>query len=136
MQKVLTKLGFQPTLADSDLWYKDCGSHYEYVSVYVDDLIISSKNPMKIIDELKKVGNFKLKGVGVPEYYLGGNVDRAAKLDKDGCRTKISARTYILNVCEKIERVFNKQLRNYHSPVQQTIEKLSLTFRGWISPRT
>jgi len=73
---------------------------------------------MDIIDELKKVGNFRLKGVGVPEYYLGGNVDRATNPDKDGYRTKISARTYIVNVCEKIERMLDKQLRNYHSPLE------------------
>ena len=116
--EVLTKLRFQPTLADSDLWFKDCGQHYEYVAVYVDDLIIASKNPMQIIEELKKVGSFELKGVGVPEYYLGGNIDRSVKPDKNGCRTKISAKTYIVNVCEKIERIFDTKLRNHHSPLE------------------
>jgi len=116
--EVLTKLRFHPTLADSDLWFKDCGEHYEYVTVYVEDLIIASKNPMQIIEELKKVGSFKLKGVGVPEYYLGGNIDRSMKPDKDGCKTKISAKTYIVNVCEKIERMFDTKLRNYFSPLE------------------
>ena len=28
----LQSLGFKPTKADSDLWMKDCGTHYEYIA--------------------------------------------------------------------------------------------------------
>ena len=44
-----------------NLWYKDMGTHYEYIGTYVDDLLIASKNPKKIIDALKEV--YVLKGV-------------------------------------------------------------------------
>jgi len=87
----LLRLGFKPSKADSDLWMKDCGTHYEYVCTYVDDLLIMSKNPMAIIDELKK--EYPLKGVGAPEYYLGGDI--VSHRDKDGNKTITqSARTY------------------------------------------
>eukprot|EP00957_Ditylum_brightwellii_P063414 4813201-Ditylum_brightwellii.AAC.1 len=52
---------------------RDAGDHYEYVSKYIDDLLIVSKNPMQILDLLKKPnGPYDFKGVGSPEYYLGG----------------------------------------------------------------
>ena len=46
--------------------------YYKYIATYVDDLLIMSKEAMTLIEEFKKT--YVLKGVGVPEYYLGGNV--------------------------------------------------------------
>ena len=38
--------------------------HYEYIATYVDDLLVFSKDPMKIIEEIKT--DYDLKGVGKP----------------------------------------------------------------------
>ena len=40
----------------------------------VDDILVFSKDPMSIIKTLKE--KYVLKGVGMPEYYLGGNVEQ------------------------------------------------------------
>ena len=102
LSAVLRKMGYFPCKADPDLWIIDKETHYEYICVYVDDLIVISKDLMSVIGEIKKVGNYTLKGVGEPEYYLGGDVKRV--VNKDGSKTTIlSAKTYITNVCEKIE---------------------------------
>ena len=77
---ILIKLGFKPLLADADLWMRDADSHYEYMAVYVDDLIIVSKDPMKLIKELRDVGGYTLKGVGEPEYHLGGDIEKERPL--------------------------------------------------------
>ena len=37
-------MGFEPSKADFDLWIKDFGTHYEYICVYVDDIIAASLN--------------------------------------------------------------------------------------------
>ena len=58
---------------DFDLWMRDKGDHWEYVACYVDDLLVFSKDPMSIIEDVKK--EYELKGVGTPEYYLGGDVE-------------------------------------------------------------
>ena len=72
---------------------------------------------MEIINLLKKEGGYELKGVGEPEYYLGGDVLR--KKDKNGERkTTLLAKTYIKNICDKVEKLFNISLRNYHSPLE------------------
>jgi hypothetical protein len=46
---------------------------YEYIGCYVDNVITFSKDLMALIKELCK--DYILKGVGIPEYYLGGNVE-------------------------------------------------------------
>ena len=61
--------------AETDLWIRDKGTHYEYIGTYVDDLLIASKNPAKIIEDLKQY--YILKGVGIPEYYLGADIIQA-----------------------------------------------------------
>lgn len=76
---------------------KDCGDHYEFITTYVDDLLIMAENPMALIKELEK--QYKLKGVGFPVYYLGGNVDR---VEIDGKTTIAThAKTNITRICEK-----------------------------------
>ena len=37
---VLRSMGFFPSKAENDIWMRDKGDHYEYIGVYVDDLII------------------------------------------------------------------------------------------------
>ena len=64
----LRELGYTPSKADSDLWMKDCGTHYEYIACYVDDIIVFLKNPMDIINKLKDT--YVMKGVGAPQYYF------------------------------------------------------------------
>ena len=54
-------MGFKPTLAEADIWMRDYGEHYEYISVYVDDLLVILKKPKPIINTLKNKYKFKLK---------------------------------------------------------------------------
>ena len=44
---------------------------YEYVAVYVDDLMIAAREPEEITRELSEKHKFKLKGVGQLTYHLG-----------------------------------------------------------------
>ena len=67
----LQKMGFRPSKADPDLWIKRIDDHYEYIARYVDDVIVISKQPLDIINELKK--SYTMKDVGTPQFYLGGD---------------------------------------------------------------
>ena len=62
----LLALGFNPSKADPDLWYRDKGDHYEYVATYIDDLLIASRDPETIVKAMEE--RYILKGVGVPSY--------------------------------------------------------------------
>jgi hypothetical protein len=113
----LRKMGYTPSKADTDLWIKrHPDGHYEYIANYVDDVISFSKDPMKIIEEIRK--DYMLKGVGEPEYYLGGNVDPLDNTWKDeNVSLALSARTYIKNVVERFETVFGTELRMHKTPM-------------------
>ena len=76
LSKTLRGMEFTPTKADHHLWIKDCGTHYEYLCTWVDDIVVASKDAMAILNEFKIKAKYTLKGVGEPSYYLGGNFGR------------------------------------------------------------
>jgi hypothetical protein len=106
----LLRLGFKKTKHDPDLWMIDKTSHYAYLATCVDDILIWSKDPMAVIKSLEKI--CLLKNVGIPEYYLGGNVEFLGDSWKNqGLGLAISARTYIQNIIPKFENLFGKELK-------------------------
>jgi hypothetical protein len=46
LASTLLSLGWKPSYADYDLWIVDCGTHYEYITTYVDDILVVSKDPL------------------------------------------------------------------------------------------
>ena len=114
------KLGFRPSKMDPDLYIREVkGSHYEMIAIYVDDLLVFSKNSMAIIEELQKV--YTLKGVGEPVYYLGGNVEKPINdhWERMGITTALSASTYIKNSIERFEKLFDQQFPTRTLPMQE-----------------
>jgi len=74
---IIQSLGWKPCLADPDAWYHLAktpeGNYcYEYLMVYVDDILAISCDPKLVLDEFQ--AHFDMKGVGPPKYYLGANV--------------------------------------------------------------
>ena len=119
LSDTLRQMGWSPSYADPNVWIKDCGTHYEYIATWVDDLLIFSKNAMEIIKQLEK--RYELKGTGVPEYYLGGNIEEIDwKQSPKGKTYALSARTYIKNITEKIEKMFETELRHSQSPMDSS----------------
>jgi uncharacterized protein related to proFAR isomerase len=47
-------MGYRPSKTDPDLWMKKVGDHYEYIARFVDDVISFSKDPLKVMEELKQ----------------------------------------------------------------------------------
>ena len=63
----------------------------------MDDILVWSKDPMRVMVDLKKV--YTMKGVGIPEYYLGGDVEQLDEhWNKEDISMALSANTYIKNV--------------------------------------
>jgi len=110
----IREMKFFPCKADPDVWIKDCGTHYEYVCVYVDDLAVMMKDPKAFFDELEgKRWNYKLKGVGPLEHHLGATFTR----DPDGTLT-MSAKGYVKRFLTNYKRMFDgEKAREYTSPL-------------------
>jgi len=112
LSDTLRKMGFTPSKADSDLWLRDLGTHYEYLGTYVDDLLIASKDPEALIADLKE--HYILKGVGEPVYYLGGDVEKLGEeWSSEPAIYQLSAATYVQNVVEKFKKMFSEGKANF-----------------------
>ncbi|HEY9300451.1 MAG TPA: Ty1/Copia family ribonuclease HI, partial [Phormidium sp.] len=113
---------------DPDLWIKDKGDYYEYIARYVDDVIVFSKDPMAVMEELKKT--YIMKGVGKPQYYLGGDVvDLGPEWEKEGITSAFSAETYLKNTLPKLAKLCGLRdfkrwntpfCENYHAELDET----------------
>ncbi|MEM7375710.1 MAG: reverse transcriptase domain-containing protein, partial [Bacteroidota bacterium] len=108
----MREMGFKPCQADHDFWIRDKGDHHEYIAIIVDDLLIFSRDAMSILNTMKKDYGYIFKGVGTPEYYNGADFS----FTEEGFPV-ISAKTFIGNVCSKIEKLLEIKLKNYGSPM-------------------
>jgi len=109
---VLRDMGFVPSKAERDIWMRDRGDHYEYIAVYVDDLLIVSKDPEAIIESLTKKYNFKLKGTGPISFHLGCDFGR----DKDGT-LYYAPKKYIDKILDNYRRIFGQLPKKASSPL-------------------
>ena len=92
-------MGFMPCLNEQDLWMRDAGTHWEYVCVYVDDLLVIMGDPAEFFKILNTKYKYQLKGVEEPNYHLGGNYSR----DPDGTLSW-GAKRYIQKMLENFTR--------------------------------
>jgi hypothetical protein len=67
----LHKMRFTPSKAEPDIWMWCNGDYYEYIVVYVDNLVKASKDPKGITETLTGTDGFKLKVMGPIDYHLG-----------------------------------------------------------------
>jgi len=111
---VLQQMGFFPCKADPDVWLRDCGDHYEYVMVYVDDIMYIGKNPKTFFDNLTDDHGFKLKGIGPPTYHLGGDFFR----DPDGTLAW-GAASYVKKMLINYETMFGEKPKEYSHPMPE-----------------
>ena len=107
----LCALGFFPSKAEKDIWMRDMGDHYEYIGVYVDDLLIVSRKPQDIIKYLTDDCKFKLKGTGEVEFHLGCNYYR----DEQGVLCG-EPRQYIERMLDNYQRLFGSWPKEATAP--------------------
>ena len=76
--QTLRSEGFTPSLADPDVWMRknDAIGLWEYVCVYVDDLVLAMKEPKSFIDKLNSLPEdgghgYQIKGDGPLSFHLG-----------------------------------------------------------------
>ena len=70
------QLGFKPTREDPDLWIRlnDKKTKYEYISTYVDDLIVVEADLMRYLKEIKK--EYPIRNIEKNlEYSLGNKIE-------------------------------------------------------------
>ena len=114
----LQKLGVSPSKADPKMFYKDVGDHYECIAIYIDDILVWSCDPMQIMKLL--MTDYTMKGVVIPEYYLGGNVKQLQEeWLRENIQIGILAKTYIKNVIPKFKKLLGKVLSGYNTHMEE-----------------
>ena len=99
-------MDFTSSLADPDVWMRPSilpngEEYYEYILVYVDDLLIISHRGIEILELLTSKYQYRLKDVGPPSRYLGAIVGR---YDKNGRKTwYMSAKDYLSKALPVVE---------------------------------
>ena len=66
---------------NADVWMRPATKpngfeYYEYLLVYVDDILAISHNPKPLIDEVGKAYELKKGSVGPPTRYLGATISK------------------------------------------------------------
>jgi Reverse transcriptase (RNA-dependent DNA polymerase) len=112
LAEVLCSLVFSPCKVESDIWIREKVGVYEYITVYVDDIMIAAKDPSKNTRALETEHMVKHKDVGPVEYHLGCNYFR----DKDGTLC-FGPCKYIDKLIEQFETVFGTKPKEYTSPL-------------------
>ena len=87
----LRNMGFTPSRADQDIWYKQSSHYdgYDYIGVHDDDIMIAAKRRGEYMDMIEKQFNIRNK-TDSPDYYLGN--DQTIRKGKP----HISCKKYIL----------------------------------------
>ena len=115
----LTDIGFSPSKAEPQIFIRKDEEHnlYELIATYVDDLLIVSKKPGKILDTLTSDPyNFTLKGSGPLNFHLGCGFER----DEDGYLC-MNPTKYIDKMVQSYERMFGSTLgKKPHSPLEES----------------
>jgi hypothetical protein len=108
----LRELNFTSCLADADVWLRharrpDGTEYYEYLLVYVDDLLVLSEMPKAILDDINTYFQLKPGSVGTPDLYLG------AKL------SKITMPNGVTAWCNSSHRYVQEAIRNTEKFIQK-----------------
>jgi hypothetical protein len=109
-------LGWFPSKADTDVWMRDCGDHYEYVATWVDDLLYIGHNPDVFYKAITDMG-YKLKGVGFPSYHLGGDFKRVTEPEDV---LTWGSHTFVKKMLSKYETMFGEPVPKHevHAPLE------------------
>jgi hypothetical protein len=110
MAEKLSDMGFQSSMADPDVWLRaaakgDGERYYEYVLMYVDDILAISSSARLILEEVQR--GFKLKNdkIEAPNYYLG------AKLQSKSINGKRAGPSRAKSMSRRLSRTLKKYLK-------------------------
>ena len=130
MAEKLASMGFQSSMADPDVWLRaasknDGESFYEYVLMYVDDILSISCDPRTILEEIQGTFKFKNGRIETPEFYLGAKLQRK-EINGVKCWT-ITSQDYVKAAVANVETTIKKSGRR-RLPTSNVDTPMNITF--------
>jgi hypothetical protein len=112
-QAILEDLQFEPTTADPDAYRRRTVhprgfEYWEFLLVYVDDILIVSHNPQV---HLQKLNQFHMSAVGKPDRYLGANIKRVTVPGDDSGMEywSMTSQTYVRNAVNNVREMLRSE---------------------------
>lgn len=120
MAEKLDDLGFQSSMADPDVWMRpgmkpEGDEYYEYILMYVDDILVVSNEPQPIFKELKQHVTFKNDKVEEPSNYLGARL-KLKSIEGRDCWTLTSV-DYVNAAVKNVEEALKHKQWKFPSKV-------------------
>jgi Reverse transcriptase (RNA-dependent DNA polymerase) len=129
MAEKLTLMGFQSSLADPDVWLRaatkgDGEAYYEYVLMYVDDMLSISCDPRAILEVIQGTFKFKNGKIEAPEFYLGAKLQKKS-INGFQCWT-ITSQDYVKAAVKNVEEALKRSGRRL--PTSNIDTPMNITF--------
>lgn len=134
LAQVLRDLGFESSKGDPDVWMRKANKvggepYWEYVLVYVDDVLSISEDPKAIMDGIAATYTFKGGVTEEPTSYLGADIGKCEPMGPDTpSKWYMSSDTYVKRAVEDVERELPEG--------QGLINKASTPMTGGYHPET
>jgi hypothetical protein len=99
-------MGFKPTRADVDVYMQKNirngnTPYYEYLLVYVNDVLVVSHAPYKVMQQIGNEFEIKNGEYGPPTYYLGAGISKVQLGNGDECWT-MDSKKYVKAAIEVV----------------------------------
>ena len=125
----LASMGFQSSTADPDVWLSaatksDGESYYEYVLMYVDDILAIFCDAQAILNEIQGTFKYKNDKIEAPEYYLRAKLQKK-NLNSLQCWT-ITSQDYVKVAVKNVEETIKKSSRRL--PTSNIATPINITF--------
>jgi hypothetical protein len=122
-------MGFQSSTADPDVWLSaatksDGESYYEYVLMYVDDILAIFCDAQAILNEIQGTFKYKNDKIEAPEYYLRAKLQKK-NLNSLQCWT-ITSQDYVKVAVKNVEETIKKSSRRL--PTSNIATPINITF--------
>ena len=123
----LDEMGFRYSIADPDVWMRpatknDGEGYYEYVLVYVDDILTISTKAKEVMLEVAQRFKFKKDRIEPPEIYLGGRLENKKLGDRRiwTLTSKDYLKAAIDNLEQRLEKMNMKLTNKAFTPMVQS----------------
>jgi hypothetical protein len=110
----LISIGYKSCLADPDVWYREAvkangTTYYEYLVVYVDDILSISETPQITMQSISELYRIKDNSIAAPVRYLGADlIQYTLPDDSTKIRWGLSSHHYITEAVKNVETELQK----------------------------
>jgi hypothetical protein len=128
----ILEMGFDATVADPDVYRRanakpDGSRYYEYLLVYVDDVLIILHDTNSHLKRIQASYDLNPNSIGPQTCYLGADVKRVTHPGDPSGREywSLSAYTYVKNAVRNVKLLLNKEGRGLKSTAKAPFSNLS-----------